>query len=470
MPSFREIVRAEVRPLVRLALPLALAQGGQALMGVVDTAVVGRAGALPLAAVGLGNALFFAISVLGMGVMHGLDPLVAQAVGAGDTARARRLFWQGVWLSLLLAAALAIPFAILPSALRPLGIEAEVARGATLYLVGRLPGLPFFLAYFAGRAYLQALGAARPIVVASAVANLANLPLAILLVFGGGSLPASAWPLHAVPPLGALGAALATSVASALQVLVLALAVAAVPRPSGEVARRPDRSDLARALRVGLPIGLHMAAEVGIFVLVGFLAARLGALPMAAHQLAISVATLTFAVAVGFGNAGSVRVGWAVGARNRPAARRAGLAAFGAGVAFMSIPAVVLLFFPGAVARALTDDPAVVAAAAPLLRAAGVFQISDGIQGVGAGVLRGAGETRFTFVANLAGHWALGFPAAVIFAFGMGAGVRGLWWGLVLGLSAVAASLLARFVRISSREIVPIAERGGRAAGSRLRP
>jgi MATE family multidrug resistance protein len=201
-----------------------------------------------------------------------------------------------------------------------------------------------------------------------------------------------------------------------------------------------------------------MGAEVGIFALVGFLAARLGALPLASHQLAISLASLTFTVAVGFGNAGSVRVGWAVGARDREGARRAGLAAFGAGAAFMALAALVFLALPGAVARLMTDDPAVIAAAVPLLRVAAVFQISDGIQAVGAGVLRGAGETRFTFLANVVGHWAIGFPAAVLLGFGAGAGVTGLWWGFVLGLSAVGAALFGRFVRISAREIAPLVQ------------
>lgn len=461
MPPDRHLLRAEVGPLVRLALPLAAAQGGQALMGVVDTAVVGRAGAIPLAGVGLGNALFMALAVAGMGVMHGLDPLVSQALGAGDAARARRLLWQGVWLAGALAAVLAIPFAIAPALLVPLGVEETVAREAGRYLLWRLPGLPFFLAYFAGRAYLQGHGSARPMVVATVIANLANVPLDLLLVFGGASLPAWAGPLRGIPPLGAAGAAIATSLVSALQLAVLARAAAAVPAPGGPPPRRPDRRELAAALRVGVPVGLHMGAEVGIFALVGFLAARLGAIPLAAHQLGLSVASLTFTVAVGFGNAGSVRVGWAVGARDRAGARRAGLAAFAAGGAFMTLSALAFFAFPGAIARAMTDDPAVVAAAVPLLRVAAVFQISDGIQAVGAGVLRGAGETRFTFVANLVGHWALGFPAAALLGFTLGGGVAGLWWGFVLGLSAVGVALYARFLRVSSREIAPLTHGAG---------
>lgn len=459
MASARHPLADEIRPLLRLALPLAVAQGGQALLGVVDTAVVGRAGALPLAGTGLGNVLFMALAVFGMGVMHGVDPLVSQAIGAGDMRRARGVLWQGMWLAGGLAALLAVPFLLAPHVLVPLGVEPPVAREASRYLLGRLPGLPFFLAFFAGRAYLQGLGSARPMVVATLVANVANVPLDVLLVFGGAELPAWTGPLRAVPAMGAAGAAIATSLVSGLQLAILARATASVGVPGGPVPRRPEGGEIRAALRVGLPIGLHMGAEVGIFALVGFLAARLGAVPLAAHQIAISAASLTFTVAVGFGNAGSVRVGWAVGARDREGARRAGLAAFGAGAAFMSVAALVFFAFPSAIARLMTDDAAVVAAAAPLLKVAAIFQISDGVQGVGAGVLRGAGETRFTFLANMVGHWALGFPAAALLGFAAGLGVTGLWWGFVLGLSAVGAGLLVRFLKVSSREIAPLAER-----------
>jgi MATE family multidrug resistance protein len=240
----------------------------------------------------------------------------------------------------------------------------------------------------------------------------------------------------------------------------VALAVGAIPLQSGVAGLRRLRApDLRAAFHVGLPVGLHMLAEVAIFAMVGFLAGRLGAGPLAAHQVAISVATLTFTIAVGLGSGGSVRVGWAVGSRDGAGVRRAGLVALGAGAGFMSCSALALALLAGPIARAFSGDAAVVAAAVPLLRVAAIFQISDGIQAVGAGVLRGAGETRFTFAANMLGHWGLGFPCAVALGLGAGMGVTGLWWGFVIGLSAVAVALLLRFVRISSREILPLQER-----------
>ncbi|ABC80723.1 MATE family efflux transporter [Anaeromyxobacter dehalogenans] len=454
-------LRAELRALLRLALPLSLAHGGQALMGVVDAAIVGRAGAVPLAGTGLGASLFFAVAVLGMGIMHGLDPLISQAIGAGDERRARHLLWQAAWLAALLAAAFTLPIALIPAALVPLGISADVAAQAGPYIWWRLPGLFFFLYYFGARAYLQAHGRGRPMVVATVGANLLNVPADLLLVFGGASLPAWTGPLRLVPALGAAGAAIATSLCIALQAFVLVRATRAVslggPRPGGLA--RPDRAALATAVRVGGPVGLHMFAEVGFFSLVSFLAGRLGAEALGAHQIALAVASLTFTMAVGLGDAGSVRVGLAVGAHDRAGARRAGLCAFAGGASIMLVPALAFTFAPGVIGRIMTDDPGVLALAVPLLRVAAIFQLSDGLQAVGAGVLRGAGETRFTFLANLAGHWLIGLPATLLLGFTMGHGVVGLWGGFCFGLTAVAVALLGRFLRVSSRGIVPLAER-----------
>jgi MATE family multidrug resistance protein len=450
-------VRVELRALGRLAGPLAAAQAGQALMGVVDTAVVGRAGAVPLAGVGLGNALFFTLAVIGIGLMMGLDPLIAQAFGAGDPARARRLLWQGGSLSVIAALALALPLWLLTFTLVPFGVEPAVAEVAATFVLWRLPGLPFLFFYVGGRAYLSAAGHTRPMVIATVAANLLNLPLSALLVFGGAVLPAWAGPLRLLPALGGAGAAISSSLSLVLQSAMLLAAIRAHPAPPvSPPARRPDPVELWRAVRVGLPAGLHMVVEVAFFSLASVLAARLGAEPMAAHQLALSLATLTFTVAVGIGNAGSIRVGTFVGAGDRLGARRAGLTAFAAAGGYMACAGLVFLAVPGALARLMTDDPGVAAAAVPLLRVAAAFQVFDGLQGAGAGVLRGAGVTRFTLVANLVGHWMLGAPALFFFVFVLGLGVIGLWWGFVVGLVSVSAALLWRFLRISSREIAPL--------------
>jgi MATE family multidrug resistance protein len=445
----------ELRELMRLAVPIAIAQAGLALMGVVDTAVVGRLGAAALGAVGLSNGIFFAVAIVGIGTVMGLDPLVAQAFGAKDRKRARELLWQGAWLALFTSLVLAVPLCFAPGLIDAAGIDPDVNRGAKAFLWWRLPGLFPTLLFVALRSYLQAAHRVAPLVVATVIANVCNLLLDILFVFGGADLPAWTGPLRLVPAMGPAGSGLATSLCNVVQAAALLLSASGL-REHERTRRTPVLSDLRAALRVGAPVGLQMGAEVSIFALVGILAGRISQLAIAAHQVAISFASFSFCFAVGIGNAGSVRVGWAIGARNTAAARRSGLVAFGAGASIMTLFALVFLLFPGPVASLLTNRADVLAATTPVLAVAAFFQISDGIQGVGAGVLRGAGDTRFAFLANLFGHYAIGLPVAIVLGLFVQRSVIGLWWGLCAGLTAVASALLYRFVRLSAREIVPL--------------
>jgi MATE family multidrug resistance protein len=152
-----------------------------------------------------------------------------------------------------------------------------------------------------------------------------------------------------------------------------------------------------------------------------------------------------------------VRVGLAIGAGNTPAARRAGLLAFAAGAAFMACAAALYLAIPRQLVALMTDVPSIAATAVPLFAVAAVFQVSDGLQGVGAGVLRGAGDSHFTFTANIVGHYLIGLPLSLGLGFGLRQGVQGIWWGLCAGLTAVAIALVWRFLRLSAREIIPLA-------------
>ena len=449
--------KKELKALVRLALPLAAAQAGMTLMGLVDVAVLGRLGAEELGASGLGNALFFAIAIVGVGIVMGVDPLVSQALGARDEVEARRVLWQGVWLSIAVGLFLMIPMILSPLVLQPMGIDASLVAPAALYTRIRALSLVPFLMFVAIRAYLQAHGITRPMIVAMVIGNVFNLFADLLFVFGGGGLPEWTGPLRSVPAYGVAGAALATVFGSVLQLAILAMAVRAIPAPAeASDLRRFDRRLFGSAFRVGLPVGLQMGAEVGVFALAGLFAGKFGAAPLAAHQISISLASFTFTCALGIGAAASVRVGRKVGALDTPGARSAGLVAFGAGGAFMAMSALLFWLFPRPLASLMTNQPLVLAAAVPLLAVAAVFQISDGIQGVGAGVLRGAGDTRFAFYANVVGHWLVGLPVALFLGFRLGYGVVGLWWGLCVGLTAVAALLYVRFLRISSREIRPL--------------
>jgi len=427
-------------------------------------AVVGRLGAVPLAAVGLANGLFFTISTIGVGVMFGLDPLVAQALGAGEPQRARRLLWQGVWLAFMVGLILSVPVLLAPLVLVPFGIAPDVAAEATDYLHLRLIAMVPMMLFMGLRSYLQSVRVTSPLVVSAILANVLNLILDWVFVLGGAQVPFFGEWLAFIPSYGASGAAIATVGCTLLQVFVLALGIRKVKVAGfGAGDRRWVSADLRRAVRVGLPVGLQLGAEVGIFALAGFLAGRIGAEALASHQIALTLASLSFTVAVGIGSAGGVRVGLAIGAGDVEGTRRAGLTAFAAGGGFMAFSALLFLLAPTVVAGLVTDKPELMEAAVPLLAVAALFQLSDGLQGVGSGVLRGAGDTRFTFLANVAGHYLVGLPVALVLGVFGGLGVTGLWYGLAAGLTMVAAALLLRFIRISGRPIRPIEVESPRA-------
>ncbi len=437
----------ELAALWKLALPLALAQAGQSLMGLIDTAFMGRLSAVEQGAAGLGNSLTFTFLYLGMGVMMSLDPLVSQAVGAGDQAKARGYYWQGVWLALFASVGIALVLLFVPAALRAAGVQPDIVPGAWEYILWRLPGLPATLLFVGARSYLQGIGRPGVLFVAMVIVNVVHVELDFILIFGAGP----------IPPLGIAGAALATTLSVWLQFWLLTRELG--PSPEG-VQRRPDREALRFAATVGAPIGLHFLVESGIFSLAGVLAARLSGPAVAAHQIALNWASLTFCVAAGIGSAATVRVGWGIGARDTPAARRAGLLAFWSGGLFMTASALMFLLVPEPLARLMTDKPEVIATVTSLFTVTAFFQIFDGVQVVGAGALRGAGDTRFPFLANLLGHWAIGLPVAWYLGVRGSLGVVGLWWGLCVGLMAVGVAVLVRFVRLTSKEVRALERHG----------
>lgn len=431
---------SELRSLWRLALPLALAQAGQALMGLVDTAVLGRLSAAAQAGAGLGNSLTFTCSFFGMGVMMALDPLVSQAIGAGDASRARTHYWQGVWLALLTSGVVMAGVAVVPFTLEPFGVAPVVAEGAREYMWWRLPGVAGLMLFVTTRSYLTGTGRVAITFWAMVLANVANLVLDVAFVFGVGPIPA----------MGVMGAALATVLCTWLQFGVLLLGLG--PAPEG-LQRRLDWAEVTRAMRIGTPIGLHFLAESTVFSLTGVFAGRLGEAPAAAHQVALNWASLTFSVASGIGAAAATRVGWGIGREDTPAARRAGLTAFSSVAAFMALASGVFLVLPRPMASLMSADAAVIDTVIALFVVVAVFQVSDGVQAVGAGALRGTGDTTFTFWANIVGHWLIGLPVAYLLGVKGTFGVVGLWWGLSAGLTAVAIALVLRFNRTTKQAI-----------------
>jgi MATE family multidrug resistance protein len=431
--------RAELGAMVRLALPIVTVQLGQMFMGVVDTLMVGRVSAEALAAVALGNLYYFGVVIFGWGLLLALDPVVAQAAGAGDHEATARGVQRGILLALglgVVAAVLLLPAQPVLAALRQPAAVADLAGTyARIAIVGVIP----FYVFTALRQSLQAMKRVRPVVAAMIIANVINVGLNYCWIFGKLGFPA----------LGVAGAAWAT--ASSRWLMVLLLVAAAWPLLQPQLAPvRPEIwswAPMRRMLEIGAPIGAQMQLEYGVFAVVGVMMGWLGTTELAGHQVALNLASLTFMVPLGVSAAAAVLVGHAVGRGDAAEARRAAAAALVCGVGFMAMSALIMLTLPGALARVYTTDDAVAALAAGLIPIAGVFQVFDGTQVVAIGILRGVADTRTPMLVNILGYWLVGLPVSAAVGLRLGHGPRGLWWGLTVGLMLVAVVLLWRVRR-----------------------
>jgi MATE family multidrug resistance protein len=427
-------VNRELSAQIRLAIPLAAQQLGFQLMGTVDAALLGRYDDVALAAAGVGNNLLFAITSVGYGVVMGLDTVLPQAIGAQRHDDARRSLGAGLRLAALIGLGCTLAALATPEILVLAGVPDAVARDARVYVDLRAIGITPFLLSIALKSYLAAHNITRPLVAAMVLGNLANALLDLVLIYGAGPIPA----------LGVAGAALATV---SVQLAIVAIYAAGVRGLAGGTPRPAStRADLARILRYGLPVGGQLLAEIGIFGVATVLAAHMGTVPAAAHAIALNLASFSFSVAVGIGAATSVRVGHAIGAGELALARRRGAIGLQIGLGAMSVFAAGFLIAPGALATLFTERAVVIAATIPLLQIAALFQLSDGAQAIGAGALRGIGDTRATLVGNVIGHYGIGLAISLWLAFGAGMGAPGLWWGLSAGLTVTAAYLVRRFL------------------------
>lgn len=433
--ALRVPTRREIRDVAQLAAPIVVVQVGLMMMGVVDTAMVGRVSEGALAAVALGNLYWILVTMLGQGTIMALDPIIAQAVGARDEAAIEHGLQRGILIAVVISVVSSL--ALLPgdAFFALLGQPPEIYPLAGKYARVCIYGIVPFFGFVVFRQTLQAFALVRPIVNAVVIANLANLLLDWMFVFGRLGVPA----------MGAVGTAWASSICRWLMWILLAWSGRAALAPYLRHWRRDVFAwgPLWGLLRLGLPIGLHQWIEVAAFsfglVLVGWM----GTLPLAAHQITITLAALTYMVPLGVSGAVAVLVGHAIGRGDPDGARREAGAALVCGVGFMSLTAMALIAVPAGLARLFSPEVAVVALAATLIPLAGVFQIFDGIQGVSSGILRGAGDTHVPAILNLAGY-TIGLSIGGLLAFRFDMGPRGVWWGLVAGLVMVAVALGAR--------------------------
>ena len=434
-----------------LAMPVVMAELGWMTMGLVDTLMVGGIGPEAIGAVGIGSSLFMGVCIFAMGLFLGLDTLVAQAFGAGRVDECHRWLAYGVVLSVGLSVPITIVVLLLSSALGRWGLHPTVLQLTQPYLNVLAWSIPPLLLYASFRRYLQGMGVVRPVMIALVLANVLNACVNWILIFGHLGAPA----------MGVRGSAWATVVARIIMAGVLLAVIlyrersfvsawlrrghgVTLAQPEGRRPRsRIDMAPMRRLLALGLPAASQVTLEVGVFAAATALAGRLAPAALAAHQIAINLASLTFMVPLGIASAGAVRVGHAVGRRDPHGAARSGWTAILFGVSFMSCAAAAFLFIPRVLIGAFTSDPSVLAIGVSLLFVGAVFQLFDGVQAVSTGVLRGLGDTRTPMLWNLAAHWFVGLPLGYALCFAFGLGVIGLWWGLSTGLIICGIALLA---------------------------
>ena len=438
--SRRSGLYGDVRELLELSTPIMLAQGGLTSMGLVDTFMIGRISAIEMGGVALGNGLTLVFIVFGLGLTMGTEPLVAQANGAGETNRAYGWYQQGLWAALLSSVPVVLLCVGLLAVLPWLGISAEIAAATSSYVWFRLPSIPANAMYGAARSYLTCVHRTRPIAIAVIAANVANVALDYVFVFA--------------LDMGAAGVGAATSICWALMFLIVALAAYLDHPPASTLVTQPDLGQQAKIIRLGWPIGLQLTVEVGVFAFVGLLVGRIGEVPLASHQIALGLASFTFMLAVGIGGGASALVGNYIGAGRSADARRIGIVATVLGGAFMAAGGVVFLLFDTELARLFAPtNEQVVVVGAELLQIAALFSVSDGVQAVSAGALRGVGETKWPFYANAGGHWLIGLPLGLVLMHYADQGAHGLWYGLTAGLTVVAVVLGYKFLVMTRGEL-----------------
>ncbi len=439
--------RSELRILLGLSAPVVVAQVGMMAMGVVDTLMIARVGVAELGSIAIAGTFAWAWSSLGQGVVHGMDPMVSQAHGAGDGEGAALALQRGVVVAVLVTAPIGVLWVATGPALAWLGQDPEVVELVQTYMLARFPGVVGFHVYVALRQYLAGRTLTRPAMWVMFLSNGVNVFLNWVLIFGN----------LGVPPLGLLGAGIATAITNLLAPIQLALWIRFFGLHRGAWrrwdARSFDPDGLRRFVRLGVPVGLQMWLEANAFSMATLLVGRVGVVELAAYQVVLNVASMTFMVPLGISIGAATRVGNLIGADDGPRLVRACWTALGLGGGVMGCAGVALVVLRETLPRLYIDEVAVVALAATLFPIGGVFQIADGLQVVGGGLMRGMGRPRAGAIANLLGYYVLGLPLGGLLAFPLGLGTAGVLWGMAAGLGLVALLLCLWSLRTARRPI-----------------
>lgn len=441
MNNFINRYKGELRITLKLAVPVIIGQLGQVMMGIVDSLMVGKLGSVPLAAASLTNSIFFLILVVGIGISQAITPLVAESMGAKNPGKCGQWLQQGLLVCLtggiILAAITMVTAGLIPFLNQP----PDVTPLAMIYL--RIMGLsviPIML-FQAFRQYSEGLSIMWPAMIITLAANGLNVFLNWIFIFGHLGFPA----------MGLEGAGYSTLGTRTIMVLVMLTYILKARRykayrlPLFTLRYHIDWRMLGEIIRIGVATGFQYFFEVGAFSGAAVIIGWMGADALASHQIALSAAAFSFMFAIGIASAAAIRVGKAKGEKDRRGIRKAGAAAFFLGATIMASFAVIFILFRYTIPRFFIQQPDVIELAASLLIISALFQVSDGLQCVGLGALRGMADVKIPTIATFVSYWVIGLPAGYLLGIPLGLEVQGVWIGLLLGLTSSALILTSRF-------------------------
>ncbi len=428
-------LREHFRKTIILATPVVIGQLGHIMVGVADSVMVGKLGVIPLAGATFANSIFYVLFLFGIGVSNALTPLVS-STDPNNKSRLFDLLQNNLLLNFLLGVGIFLLAFFLSFFLEYFGQEPEVVEAGKPYLWIICSSIIPVMVFQSFRQYSEGLSDTFIPMVVSIVGNLINVGLNYVLIYGKLGFP------H----MGLNGAGIASMIS---RVLMLGIIIYLTRRKWIGIVMKFSKPLINQQFRLGIPLGFQYVFEIGAFSFASIMIGWIGAEELAAHQIAINMAAVTFMAASGVATAASIRVGNQIGFKDRINLRMVGFSSFGLVGVFMASCGLLFILLKDWLPTLYIDDVEVTRIAASLLIIAAAFQLSDGLQAVGLGVLRGLRDVRVPTMVTFVAYWVVAIPAGYLLGFVLEWGISGVWYGLLFGLSVAAVLHIWRFNRLS---------------------
>ncbi len=433
---------------LKLAYPVTLSQLGHMLTALADTLMIGWLGAIPLAAVAFGHSIFSMFFIIGIGLATGLTPLVGKANGLRNQEECSNLLSNGIVANTLYAIGLMVLLYLIIGIFDFLGQDPEVVvLSMDYYLVMIWSLLPFML-FLAFKQFLEGLRLTKPAMIVTIIANTINVILNYILIFGKLGFP----------EMGVAGAAWSTFIARVLMLVLILLLMLKTEKLKAYLKDlnfiKVKFQKLKEITKMGLPIGMQFAMEVSAFSVGSIIVGTISAEALAAHQIALNLAATTFMMAGGLGTAATISLSNFLGMGLKREIRNSGFMSVYMVLGFMSVSAIIFIVFNEILPSLYIDNPEVLSIAAVLMIVAGFFQLSDGLQVVILGALRGIHDVKIPTVMTIIGYWVLTIPSGYILVNYFNFGALGVWYGYLIGLTFTALTLTYRFHLLTKKIIV----------------